>query len=87
MDISWATALIVWWSVAWRGFIYGLIGGFILGFIGGVVAAMLQDPQNAQLYGMIGGYMGSIPASMLALKQALQKHVEMLVSVATSNVT
>ena len=86
MDISWGTALVVWWSFAWRAFIYGAIAGFILGFVGGVVAGILQDAENAMLYAAIGGYIGGIPASMLAIKQALQKHIEMLANVVTSNV-
>jgi hypothetical protein len=67
--------------MAWRGFFYGLAGGFVLGFIGGFIAAM-HDPSQAATYGTIGGYIAAIPASMLALKQALQKNMESLLAAA-----
>lgn len=78
MNISWGKALSVWWSIAWRGVIYGALGGFVLGFIGGVMAALMHSPERAPLYGMIGGYIASIPASMLAVKQAISKHLPAL---------
>jgi hypothetical protein len=42
------------------------------------MAAMLQSPERASLYGMIGGYIASVPASMLAVKQAISKHLPAL---------
>ena len=75
MNISWGKALSVWWSIAWRGTIYGALGGFVLGFIGGFMAALMHAPEKAQFYGMIGGYIAAIPASMLAVKQAITKHL------------
>lgn len=81
MKITWKQTLPVWWSVAWRGFLYGLVGGFILGFIGGVIAAM-NDPSMATTYGRIGGYVAAIPASMLAIKQALSAHLDSLAAIA-----
>ncbi|HEX5304761.1 MAG TPA: hypothetical protein VFW82_01600 [Dyella sp.] len=82
MDISWGKALPVWWSIAWRGVIYGVLGGFILGFIGGFWAAIMHSPERAPLYGLIGGYIASIPASMLAVKQAISKHLPALATLA-----
>lgn len=77
MSIRWRVALTVWWSMAWRGFLYGIGGGFLLGAVGGALAAM-HDPSRAVMYGTIGGYLAAIPASVLALKQALQKNVGLL---------
>jgi len=81
MSITWKQTLPVWWSAAWRGFLYGLAGGFILGFIGGVIAAV-NDSSMSTTYGAIGGYIASVPASMLALKQAISKHLASLTAVA-----
>lgn len=72
MKISWKKALSVWWSTCWRGALYGVLAGFILGAIGGVIAAVTGNPGQASAYGTVGGYIGSIPASMLAVKQASQ---------------
>ena len=81
-EITWGQALPVWWSVVWRGFIYGLAGGFALGFIGGFIAALIGAPEKAALWGTIGGYIAGIPASMLAVKQAMSKHLLSLVRIA-----
>lgn len=82
MNITWGKTISVWWSAAWRGVLYGFIGGFVLGFIGGFAAALTHTPDKAAIYGMIGGYIAAIPASILALKQALSKHLASLVAIA-----
>jgi|GEM_PF-2244601 len=84
MRITWGKTVSVWWSAAWRGSIYGFIGGFVLGFIGGFTAALLHTPEKAPLFGVIGGYIAAIPASMLGLKQALSKHLASLAAIANS---
>ena len=76
--IRWNKAVAVWWSLAWRASLYGLVGGLMLGAIGGGLAAIVGEPQKAGLYGSIAGYVAAIPASMLALKQALSKHLASL---------
>ncbi len=83
--ITWKKLLPIWWSFAWRATIYGGIGGFILGFIGGFLAAAMGHPEKAALYGMLSAYIISIPASMLALKQALSKHLLSIASIANHN--
>ena len=84
MRVTWSKTVSVWWSAAWRGFIYGFIGGFALGFIGGVAAAIMHTPEKASIYGMIGGYVAAVPASMLGLKQALTKHLASLAAIANN---
>jgi hypothetical protein len=78
MSVSWGIALKVWWSAAWRGFLYGLVGGFVLGFVGGIIAAAIHAPEKAVFFGNIGGLIAAIPASMLGFKQALSKHLPVL---------
>lgn len=82
MNVDWGTALKVWWSATWRGFLYGLAGGLVLGFVAGMVAGMRGEPDMAADYGSIAGYIAAIPASMLALKQALAKHLTSLAALA-----
>jgi hypothetical protein len=85
MTIGWKPALTVWWSAAWRGGLYGALGGIVLGGIGGAVAGIAHAPENASLYGAIGGYVASIPASMLGLKQSLSKHLRSLAAIANDS--
>lgn len=81
MTVGWSKALAVWWSAAWRGALYGMVGGFVLGAVGGVVSALVgAPPDQAALYGAAGGYVAAIPASILGLKQALSKHLASLVA-------
>ena len=82
MTIGWPKALAVWWSAAWRGFLYGAVGGFVLGAIGGFIAGVMSAPDRAGIYGAVGGYLASIPASMLGLKQALSRHLPSLIAIA-----
>ena len=84
IEIRWSNALPVWWSFAWRGFLYGVLGGFALGAVGGAIAVATGVPEKAQFYGSIGGYIASIPATMLAVKQALSKHLASLAAVAVA---
>lgn len=78
VSIPWNEALSIWWSIAWRGFIFGLLGGFVLGFVGGFTAGAIGAPEYAEAWGVIGGYIASIPASMLAVKLAIPKHMARL---------
>jgi len=82
MTVHWPRALAVWWSAAWRGALYGLVGGFVLGAVAGFVAGFMGAADQAPFYGAISGYIASIPASMLGLKQASTRHLPSLVAIA-----
>jgi hypothetical protein len=73
--LNWNISLAVWWSFMWRAVIYGMLLGALLGGIAGFFAG---TPERGALFGAIVGYIGTIPASMLALKQALTKHLAAL---------
>jgi len=86
IELRWGPVLKAWWSMAWRGFLYGLGGGFVFGAIGGVLAVILGDPSKAAAYGTVGGYIAAVLASMLAFKQAIQKHLGVLAQIAQQTV-
>ena len=69
--LNWNNTLAVWWSFMWRAVIYGMLLGAVLGGIAGIIAG---TPERGAFFGAIAGYIATIPASMLALKQALNKH-------------
>jgi Mg/Co/Ni transporter MgtE len=85
MTVPWGKALPFWWSVVWRGTLYGVLGGIVLGAIGGALAAMLHTPEKATTFGSVGGYIAGIPASMLGVKQALSKHLTSLAAFASGS--
>lgn len=64
----------IWWSFVWRATLAGIGLGFFLGFIGGFIAAATGHPEIAATAGALFGYLGSIPASIWALKVAIEKH-------------
>lgn len=76
--ISWNKALAVWWSFIWRGMIYGLLIGFALGAAAGVYAGAIGQPEKGVLYGAFAGWLATIPASLIAMKKALSKHLASL---------
>jgi hypothetical protein len=86
LDVGWKKALAVWWSVSWRGGLYGLLGGVVLGALGGVLAATTGVPEKGELYGAIAGYIAAIPASMIGMKQGLSRHLASLVSMHSRDV-
>jgi hypothetical protein len=64
--------------------LYGAIGGFVLGAIFGGIAGATGHLDAAAFYGKIGGYIAGVPASMLGVKQALNRHLASLSLLATS---
>ena len=71
----------VWWSFVWRAAIYGALLGVVLGFCAGIYAGISGVPERGALYGTIAGWIGTIPASMLAIKQSISKHLAALSSI------
>ena len=37
VEVTWARAAKVWWSLLWRGLLFGGIAGVVVGFITGVI--------------------------------------------------
>ncbi len=80
--VDWRTTLVVWWSLMWRSIVYGALAGFALGAIAGVVAAALGHPERGRPWGAFAGWIGTFPASLLAVKQVLQKHASRFAALA-----
>jgi ribose/xylose/arabinose/galactoside ABC-type transport system permease subunit len=73
-EMTFEKILPIWWSFIWRATVAGVLIGFFLGLIGGFIAAATGHPELAATSGALFGYLGSIPASIWALKAALDKH-------------
>lgn len=82
MQVQWRDVLPVWWSFFWRAAVFGALLGFLLGALVGVLLGMAGSAEKAPLYGALAGWVGAIPASMLAMKQALTRHLPALGGVA-----
>lgn len=73
--LGWKQAIPLWWSFFWRTLVYGLLFGFVLGAFSGGIAGFLGVPEKAAFYGGIAGWVATFPATMLALKQSVSRHL------------
>ena len=65
VELNWARAIKVWWSLAWRGILFGSIAGFIAGFIVGYL--------GFGNLGALAGLVVGIPIGMWVVKLVLAK--------------
>jgi Mg/Co/Ni transporter MgtE len=80
-EITYEATLSIWWSFLWRACIGGTILGAVLGFIGGLVMGLTGHYDNAGLVGALMGWIATFPASIWALKAALNaKHKRLTVT-------
>ena len=63
----------VWWSLAWRGILFGLVAGAITGFIVGFILGIAGKPELGGLYGQIAGMVVGIPIGIWVVKSVLTK--------------
>jgi hypothetical protein len=77
--ISWADTSKFWWSFTWRATIYGAVFSFFLGFTLSIVLQALGYPDpDKQAFGSLVGFVGFLPASLLAMKQTLTARLALL---------
>jgi len=70
---SWGQTLAIWWSFMWRCTVWSMLSGIVLGAVGGGITGAIGHVEQARVVGGILGYLGSIPASMYAMKVVLGK--------------
>ena len=72
-QITWMRAFKVWWSLLWRGVLFGFLAGagvgFILGFFMGLAKA---EPEAVKSACTIAGYIVSIPVGIAVTKWVLK---------------
>ena len=73
LEVTWQRVLTIWWSIAWRGFVFGVLSGVIVGAFWGLIAGLLGHADKAEKWGTLGGQIVSIPISMIVLKMVLEK--------------
>lgn len=79
-EITYEATLSVWWSFLWRACISGAILGAVLGFVGGLAMGLTGHQDSAGSVGALMGWLATFPASMWALKAALNaKHKRLMV--------
>jgi hypothetical protein len=46
LEVTWGRAIRIWWSLIWRGVLYGGIAGLVAGFITVEIGIALPGPQG-----------------------------------------
>ena len=87
MKIEWSESIKVWWSMAWRASLYAGGAGFVFGMIAGLVASGTGHQDQAMTYATVGGYLAALLMPILAVKQALEKHLARLAEIAVHGAT
>ena len=73
VQVTWMKALKVWWSLLWRGLIFGFLAGAAVGFILGFLMGLARvDPETIKTVCTIGGYIVSIPVGVVVTKFVLK---------------
>ena len=78
MKLTWAETLPVWGSFFWRAIIWGVLFGAGGGFIVGIATIVAGNPAAGPAWASIAGLIGWVPASMVAMKSTLEKHLGFL---------
>ena len=71
--MTYGEVLPIWWSVTWRTIVASSIAGFIAGFMVGFIGALLGYPELANHWGALAGFLASFPASLWAVRAAINK--------------
>lgn len=74
VEVTWKRALKVWWSLMWRGLLFGFLAGAALGMLTGVILAMAgATSETVMLVGRIEGVMVGVLVGIAVTKHVLGK--------------
>ena len=72
VQVTWKRAFKVWWSLLWRGVLFGFLGGGLVGLILGFFMGLAQvDPEAINSACTVAGYIVSIPIGIVVTKLVL----------------
>lgn len=74
VEITWGRVVKVWWSLAWRGILFGSLAGAGAGFVVGFVGAMGgMSRESISLYSMLAGGAVGVAIALWVVKTVLGK--------------
>jgi hypothetical protein len=74
MDVTWSRAAKVWWSLAWRGVLFGGTAGFLAGFVVGFVMWSPGAPRRLlTTMEYLAGALVGIPVGIWVVRNVLKK--------------
>jgi len=73
LDITWDRVLTIWWALVWCSTVFGMALGASLGFTGGFLVGFAVHPELGGVVGILLGWLGGIPLSIVILRLVLRK--------------
>lgn len=74
VEATWGRVVKVWWSLAWRGILFGFLAGAGTGFVIGFLGAMDgMSRESISLYSMVAGGAVGVPVGLWVVKTVLGK--------------
>lgn len=74
IEVTWGRVVKVWWSLAWRGILFGFLAGAGAGFVIGFLGAMGgMSRESTSLYSMLAGGAVGVPIGLWVVKTVLSK--------------
>jgi len=74
VEPTWSHAARVWWSLVWRGTLFGAIAGTIAGAVVGVAGGMAGwDQQSTGTLANAAGLLAGVPIGVCVVKSLLKK--------------
>lgn len=73
LEVTWGKALRIWWSLIWRGVLYGGIAGLVARFIAIEIGIALPGPEGSlDTWATVAGIVVSIPVGMWVVKRVVK---------------
>lgn len=74
VQVTWMRAFKVWWSLLWRGMLFGFLAGAGVGFILGFILGLVRVEQGViKDVCTVAGYIVSIPVGIAVTKFVLNR--------------
>ncbi len=74
LEVTFSRAAKVWWSLAWRALLFGILAGAAAGFVIGIVCAIASVPQEQiSRYGSLAGLVVGVPVGIWVVQTILKK--------------
>ncbi|MFH1578291.1 MAG: hypothetical protein ABIC18_04405 [Candidatus Omnitrophota bacterium] len=75
VQITWLRAFKVWWSLLWRGVVFGILAGGATGFILGIFMGLARvDSETIKSTCAVVAYIVSVPVGIMVTKFVLKNH-------------
>lgn len=73
LEVTWTRATKIWWSLAWRGVLFGMIAAALAGFLVGLVLGSAGNPELVEPTARITGMAVGIPIGIWVVRTVLSK--------------